>query len=320
MHESWDVEQSALRDGKPPSVRAPVTGPSSFDLDDYLSARQAQVEALLLARLDGLPFSASPLLRRALRYSLLAESQRMRAVLCLAFAEAITGARVPPRAVEDAACALELIQTCSLIYDDLLAMDAGAPRRGRPAHLKAFGESMASQACDALILEAFHLLSRGPEPVRSRLSSELAAGTGLMGMPGGQVPDIVQDRDARLEYLLQLHRMKTGGFIRASCRMGALAAGGDEETLARADIYGDAVGVAFLIGDDLRDVTSDAATPGKPNGTNTVVGRLNFATVVGLQTSRTLAVRKVAEAIAAIEPLEGANGPLAVIARSTLER
>ncbi len=300
MLESMDVEQGAV--------------PSPFEADTYVASRKAQLEALLLARLVELPPSSPLLVRKALRYSLLAESERRRAVLCLAVAEAVSGARVPPRVVEDAACALELIQTCSQIHEDLRAMDDRALSRGRPSSSRAFGETLATQAGDALILEAFRLLSSGPEPVRARLSRELAMGTGLMGMVSRQVPDLVNDRDARLAYLLQVHSMKTGGFIRASCRMGALAAGADEDTLARVDVYGDAVGLAFLIGDDLRARASDATAE-----TETVAGRITFASVLGLKTSRALAVRKVAEAIAAIEPLEGPDGPLAAIARDALD-
>jgi geranylgeranyl diphosphate synthase type II len=301
-HCALDMDRGSLREGKPPSVRAPDASLPTLDLEAYLPARRAQVEALLLDHLAGLSPSAPPLLRRAVRYSLLTESQRMRPVLCLAVAEAVSGTSTPHRVVEDAACALELIQTCSWIYQD------------------AFGDSLATQAGEALLLEAFHLVARGPERVRARLSHELATGTGLMGTHGEELADLTQNRAARLEYLLQLRWMKTGGFLRASCRMGALAAGGNEEALARADLYGDAVGTAFLIGDDLRNATREAPSTSESAWTRDGDRRLSFASMLGLKTSRAIAFRKVAEAIATIEPLEGPGGPLAAIARSALER
>ncbi len=289
MQGVWDVDRGGLREGKAPGGRASEAHAPSFSLEAYLPVRRAQVEALLLGHLDGLSPDAPPLLRRAVRYSLLTASQRMRPVLCLAMAEAVAGARVPHPVVADAACALEFLQTCSFIDDAAFALGDGAP----------FGESLATQAGEALILEALALVTRGPERVRTRLARELATGTGLMGTTGEQLPDLANDRATRLEYLRQLRWMKTHGFIRASCRMGALAAGGDADALARADCYGDAVGLAFLVGSDLR------------------ARRPSFATLLGVEKSRALALQKVAEAIAAIEPLEGPNGPLAAIARST---
>jgi geranylgeranyl diphosphate synthase type II len=183
-----------------------------------------------------------------------------------------------------------------------------------------YGEAMAVLAGDSLLTDAFRLLATGPEPVRGTLCAELALAAGSAGMVGGQVMDIAEDRPAHLDYLTQLHRLKTGALIRAACRMGVLAVGGGAEALERASTYGEAIGLAFQIADDVLDVTSDAATMGKPTGADAAAGRHTFPAVLGLEESKALAARKVAEAVAAVEPLEGSHGPLAALARYTVER
>jgi geranylgeranyl diphosphate synthase type II len=141
-----------------------------------------------------------------------------------------------------------------------------------------------------------------------------------VGIGGGQTLDVAQDRPAQLDYLLRLHRLKTGVLIRAACRLGVLAVGGSEDALERASTYGEAVGLAFQIVDDVLDVTGDAAALGKPVGADAEAGRHTFPAVLGLEASRELAARKVAEAVAAVEPLEGREGPLGALARYVLER
>ncbi|HSP79272.1 MAG TPA: polyprenyl synthetase family protein, partial [Myxococcaceae bacterium] len=241
-------------------------------------------------------------------------------VLCLSFADAVARASVASRVAEDAACALEFIHTYSLVHDDLPSMDDDDLRRGRPTNHKVYGEAMATLAGDALLTDAFALVAGGPEPVRRMLCRELAMGAGSAGMVGGQVLDIAEDRPAHIDYLTRMHRLKTGALIRAACRMGALAGGGDEEALARADTYGDSVGLAFQIADDVLDVTATAEDMGKPVGADAAAGKVKRPAVLGLEASKELAARKVAEAIAAVEPLEGENGPLAALARYVVER
>jgi geranylgeranyl diphosphate synthase type II len=241
-------------------------------------------------------------------------------VLCLTFADTVARASNGSDVVGDAACALEYVHTYSLVHDDLPAMDDDDYRRGRPTNHKVYGEAMAILAGDALLTEAFTLVASGPEPVRAALCRELAVGGGAAGMVGGQVLDIAEDRPAALDYLLRLHRMKTGALIRAACRMGALAAGGDADALARASSYGDAVGLAFQIADDVLDVTATPEQLGKPAGADAAAGRFTFPAVVGLEASKRLAEEKVAEAISAVRPLEGADGPLAALARYAVER
>jgi geranylgeranyl diphosphate synthase type II len=139
-------------------------------------------------------------------------------------------------------------------------------------------------------------------------------------MVGGQVLDIADDRPATLDYLNRLHRLKTGALIRAACRMGAIAGRGDTATLDAAERYGDAVGLAFQIADDVLDVTSSAEALGKPTGADAAAGRHTFPAVVGLERARQLAREHVARAIDAVKFLDGDDGPLAALARYSIER
>lgn len=297
---------------------------SAFSLDTWLPMQQRRVEALLAARMAALAEGAPPRLAEAMRYSLLDGGKRLRPVLCLAFADAVARASNGGGAVaDDAACALECVHTYSLIHDDLPAMDDDDLRRGRPTSHKAFGEAMAILAGDALLTDAFALVARGPageQALRGRLAAELAVAAGGGGMVGGQVLDIAEDRPAELGYLTRLHRLKTGALIRAACRMGALAGGGDEAALAAAETYGDGVGLAFQIADDVLDVTASPEALGKPAGADAAAGRFTFPAVVGLEAARHMADEHVARAVAAVQFLEPEPGPLAALARYAVER
>jgi geranylgeranyl diphosphate synthase type II len=293
---------------------------SSFELESYLRTQVERVEELLRVRMEEKTPHVPPRLFESMRYSLLAGGKRLRPVLCLAFAEAVRRESTTSRLIVDAACSLEYIHTYSLIHDDLPAMDDDDMRRGRPTNHKVFGEAMAILAGDSLLTDAFALVAGGPEPVRAALCRELAVGSGSAGMVGGQVLDIAEDRPAQIDYLTRMHRLKTGALIRAACRMGVIAAGGNEDALARADTYGDAVGLAFQIADDVLDVTGDASTLGKAVGADAAAGRFTFPAVLGLEESKQLAARKVAEAIDAVRPLEPQDGPLAALARYSVER
>ncbi len=164
------------------------------------------------------------------------------------------------------------------------------------------------------------MLARGPEAQRVRLGLELAQAAGAAGMIAGQVLDIAQDRPAEEAYLFRLHRLKTGALIRAACRMGVIAAGSNDDSLAAADAYGQAVGLAFQIADDILDVTGDSARMGKPTGADAAAHRFTFPAVVGLAKSRALADEQIRHAVDAVAKLEPKPGPLRALARYTLER
>lgn len=297
---------------------------STFKLESWLPMQQQRVEALLASRMDAIGKRSPAKLAEAMRYSLLDGGKRLRPVLCLAFADATARAsNGGGEPANDAACALECIHTYSLVHDDLPAMDDDDLRRGRPTNHKVYGEAMAILAGDALLTDAFSLLATGPvaeQAVRGRLASELALAAGAGGMVGGQVLDIAEDRPAQLDYLVRLHRMKTGALIKAACRMGAIAGRGDEAAVNAAEIYGDAIGLAFQIADDILDVTASAEVMGKPTGADAAAGRHTFPAVVGLEPSKKMAADHVARAIDAVKLLEPEPGPLAALARYTVER
>ena len=293
-----------------------------FQFEAWLVAQQARVEALLAARMDALALRTPAKLVEAMRYSLLAGGKRLRPVLVLAFAEATArasnGGGDP---ANDSACAVEMIHTYSLVHDDLPAMDDDDLRRGRPTSHKMFGEAMAILVGDALLTDALATVATGDKPaIRAQLVSELAVASGGAGMVGGQVLDIATDRPAELDYLVKLHQLKTGALLKASCRLGVLAAGGSADALRAAEIYGEAIGLAFQIADDLLDVTSTPEKMGKPTKADADAGRHTFPAVAGLDRSRQLAQENVKAAMAAVKALEPEPGPLAALAAYTVER
>ena len=296
----------------------------AFELDTWFPLQQRRVETLLASRMEEIARRSPSALAEAMAYSLLAGGKRLRPVLCLAFADAAASASAGGGAVaDDAAVALECVHTYSLIHDDLPAMDDDDLRRGRPTNHKVFGEAMAILAGDALLTDAFTVLATGaPEEqaVRGRLVAELARAAGAGGMVGGQVLDIADDRPAELDYLTRLHRMKTGALIKAACRAGVIAGRGSEESLSAADTYGEAIGLAFQIADDVLDVTQAASVMGKPTGADAAAGRFTYPAVLGLERSRALAQEQVERAIAAVRGLEPQQGPLAGLARYSVER
>ncbi|MBV8233645.1 MAG: polyprenyl synthetase family protein, partial [Planctomycetaceae bacterium] len=194
-------------------------------------------------------------LAAAMRYSVLAGGKRLRPVLCLMAAEAC-GA--DPHAALPAASALELVHTYSLIHDDLPAMDDDDLRRSRPTCHKAFDEATAILAGDGLLTLAFEVVARHVRPAEAAAGCirTLAEAAGPAGMVGGQMADLeAQGRhDGTLAALEAIHRRKTGALLHAALRMGGIVAGGDAAQLAALDVYGQAVGLAFQIIDDLLDV------------------------------------------------------------------
>src|SRR5215831_1095889 len=293
----------------------------AFALTPFLSEQKARVESLLRARLEMLAADAPPRLLEAMRYSLLSGGKRLRPILCLAFADAVSrSSGGSGKMAEDAACAVEYVHTYSMIHDDLPAMDDDDFRRGQPTSHKAFGEAMAILAGDALLTEAFALAGGGPEPPRAALCAELARAAGAGGMVGGQVLDIAEDRPADEGYMTRTHRLKTGALIRAACRMGVIASGGSAEALRTADTYGESVGLAFQITDDILDLVGDSSQMGKPTGADERAGRFTFPAVLGLPKSKALAAECVNRALEALSRLEGSPGPLVALARFSIER
>ncbi len=275
---------------------------------DYLDTRRKEVAAALDRHLPGPP-SVPSVVADAMRYSLMAGGKRLRPVLVLAGAESVAqalgGSEAAARdAAMPAACALEMIHTYSLIHDDLPSMDDDDLRRGRPTSHVVHGEGMAILAGDGLQAEAFSLLAREPQGQHPTLMTRklrvlalIADAAGAAGMVGGQAIDLSAvspplgrdavplDRDG----LQAMHTRKTGALIRASVVAGAVMAGADDRLIASVDRYGQEIGLAFQIVDDILDVEGAAATLGKTAGKDQAAGKPTYPSFFGLAQARTLA-------------------------------
>jgi geranylgeranyl diphosphate synthase, type II len=231
-------------------------------------------------------------IHRAMRYSLFAGGKRIRPILAIASARAISDGS--GNGVEHAAAALELVHTYSLIHDDLPALDNDDLRRGRPTCHKVFGEAMAILAGDALLTLAFEVLSRIKEVAaerKIRLVEELSRAAGTVGgMIGGQVNDLEGERKTPTALLLEsIHRAKTGALLRASVRIGGIYAEASDTELAALSRYGEHVGLAFQIVDDLLDVEEPSQALGKTAGKDEAQQKITFPAVYGLERSREMA-------------------------------
>ncbi len=230
-------------------------------------------------------------IHQAMRYSLFAGGKRIRPILAIAAARTIGG---DTTGIENAACALELIHTYSLIHDDLPALDNDDLRRGRPTCHKVFGDALAVLAGDSLLTLAFEVLSRLPGVAaerRIRLVEELSRAAGTVGgMIAGQVHDIEGERQTPTALLLEsIHRAKTGALLRASVRMGAIYAGASAAELAALSEYGEHAGLAFQIVDDVLDVEESSEALGKTAGKDQAQQKITFPAVYGLERSRQMA-------------------------------
>ncbi len=290
-------------------------------LPDYIAARQKAVDAALDRWVP--PESANPsTIHRAMRYSLFAGGKRIRPLLAIAAAEAVSPA---PAGIESAACALELIHTYSLIHDDLPALDNDDLRRGRATCHKVFGDAMAILAGDALLTLAFEVLSK-LESVdacrRVELIRELSTAAGTVGgMIGGQVNDIEGEGQVPTAPLLEsIHRAKTGALLRASVRMGAIYAGAHPGQLAALTGFGEPVGLAFQIVDDVLDVEQSSEALGKTAGKDAAQKKITFPAVYGIERSREMAERERLHAHEALQSFDDRAGRLRELADLIVRR
>lgn len=295
-----------------------------MDLKLYLKERCQLVDKALdsyLPKEDDLPFS----LHKAMRYSVFAGGKRVRPILMLAACEAVGGeiGQAMP-----AACAMEMIHTYSLIHDDLPAMDDDDFRRGNPTNHKVFGEAIAILAGDALLTQAFILLS-APELLGSvsperllAVTREIATCAGSFGMVGGQVVDMESEgkADIDLPTVQYIHTHKTGALIKASVKAGAILGGADASKLAAITRYGEAAGLAFQIADDILDIEGTTEEIGKDAGSDQARGKATYPAVVGLADAKRRAVELMEIALAALDPLGAKAEPLREIARYIVSR
>jgi len=272
-------------------------------LAQYLAAQQSLVDRTLD---HWVPAETVPpqTIHKAMRYSLFAGGKRIRPVLCIAAAEAVSDS---PVGVESVAITLELIHTYSLIHDDLPALDNDDYRRGKLTNHKVFGEAMAILAGDALLTLAFEVLAKlqhATAEQRSRMIAELATASGTVGgMIGGQVADLAgEGKPPDAQLLETIHRAKTGALLRSSVRMGAIYASASEAQIDALSCYGEHIGLAFQIVDDILDVEESSEALGKTAGKDATQGKITFPAVYGLERSHEMAKTECERAHRVLEP------------------
>jgi len=256
----------------------------------------------------------------AMRYSLLAGGKRIRPILCVKFCEAAGG---DPEAALDAACAIEILHTYSLIHDDLPCMDDDDTRRGMPSNHIKYGEFTATLAGDALQAMAFGTLLRSGLPPGAvvLMARILAEAAGPRGICGGQYLDLSGvGKRLPAEELLKIHEMKTAALITASALIGVVAAGGTQEQLEAAEKYARAIGLAFQVRDDLLDCTATAQELGKPVGSDSVNDKTTLAVLLGIDECEALIRSETGKAIAALDGVFKDVEFLTWLARTLAER
>ncbi len=287
----------------------------TVDLTEYLSQHKTMVNTALDRLLPG---EAKPpqRLNQAIRHSLMNGGKRLRPILVLASAQAVGGAS---ENLLPFACALECIHTYSLIHDDLPAMDDDDLRRGRPTCHKQFDEATAILAGDALLTMAFELAARPIKGVSASDSlamvAQLAQDAGIHGMVGGQMMDMqAENRAVELTELQYIHIHKTGALIRSSCMAGACLGGGGKKQVKKIKRYGEAIGLAFQIADDILDVVGDSKVMGKSAGQDQQNAKATYPALMGLGRARDEAEFLVSEALDALDGFSDAADPLRAIA------
>jgi geranylgeranyl diphosphate synthase type II len=261
-----------------------------------------------------------------MRYSLFGGGKRIRPILCLAAGRCVSGAPDLDERLLPAVCALECVHTYSLIHDDLPAMDNDDLRRGQPTCHKKFGEAEAILAGDGLLTYAFELLTSGQFPgpeaaVRLRQTAILAKAAGSLGMVGGQFLDIAsEEKQIPFELLRTIHRSKTGALITAAVQMGAVGGGADAVQFQALTEYGQAVGLAFQIADDLLDVTASTEQLGKTAGHDAGQGKATYPALFGIARTRALAHEAADKAVAALAMFDERAEPLRALAQYIVSR
>ena len=277
--------------------------PGDIDALAYLDRWAKRVEE----ELDCLVPKSSepPEIFEIMRYSLFVGGKRLRPVLCVAGCEAVGG---NPEYILPAACALECIHSYSLVHDDLPAMDDDDLRRGMPTSHKVYGEAAAILAGDGLQTLAIELMAN--EKMGVKISPErqvkairmVASAAGATGMVGGQLLDIrANGRVNDVEHLEEIHRRKTGALLRVSVCLGGLLGGSNETQMEALRVYGEKIGLAFQIVDDILDVEGDEALIGKPIGSDEGSNKATYPALYGMETSKQLARSMCEEALQALQ-------------------
>ncbi len=285
-----------------------------MDIKAYLKEECARVDSALDSFL---PAESNPpcALHKAMRYSVFAGGKRIRPILMLSACSAVGGdiSQALPFA-----CAMEMIHTYSLIHDDLPAMDNDDFRRGNPTNHKVFGEAAAILAGDALLTEAFRLMSSpGSAPAvdaikKLKVINEIAGASGSSGMVGGQFVDMESEGrpDIDIPIVRYIHTHKTGALIRASVLSGAILGGAEADSLAAMERYGRAAGLAFQIADDILDIEGTTEEIGKDAGSDEARGKATYPAVIGLSAAREEARNMMNEAVDSLKTFGTEADPL----------
>ncbi|HYO25093.1 MAG TPA: farnesyl diphosphate synthase [Lacipirellulaceae bacterium] len=287
----------------PPAADDPLQATPHRELIEAALRRAAEFD-------EGCPSQ----LAEAIRYSLLAPGKRLRPQLVLLACQACGGS---VESALPAAVAVEMVHAYSLVHDDLPAMDNDDLRRGRPTCHRQFDEATAILTGDALLARAFEVLASemSPPARAAACCAELARAAGAGALVGGQADDLAAEfRRIGLERLQSIHRRKTGALFRASLQLGAIAADASAEDRACLAAYGDHLGHAFQIVDDLLDVSGQEARVGKRLGKDRDHGKVTYPALLGVEESRARAARLIAQAIAAVAHLADRGKPLCELA------
>lgn len=291
------------------------------DLKSYLKEKCRIVDVALdqyLPAEDRYP----EVIYRAMRYSVMNGGKRLRPVLALAACEAVGG---KAEVVLPAACSIEFIHAFSLIHDDLPALDNDDLRRGRPTNHRVFGEAMAILAGDALLAYAIETVTSRTEDIPAEtlveVTREIAAATGMSGMIVGQVVDLIcEGKNVEPETLKYMHRNKTGALIRLSLVTGGRLSGASPEQLDALGLYGEKIGLAFQIADDILDIEGSEDKLGKPIGSDIRNEKTTYPSLYGLEKSKELAGQAVDDAVAALSIFDEKAEPLRAIAQYIVDR
>ncbi len=275
--------------------RMTVKSTELVNIKDYLGEKRKLVDKLLSQYIPSA--SEEPrTLHAAMRYSVMAGGKRIRPILALAaYEQCLKESSEDDRAIHYVMAGLEMIHTYSLIHDDLPCMDDDDLRRGQPTCHKKFGVATAVLAGDALHDIAFDLMARTGH---TEIVSELAQAIGTKGMIGGQIADVeAEGREVSKDEIIKIHSCKTGSLIRCSVRVGAILAGADSPTFESLSRYGEKIGLAFQIIDDILDVEGSQEMLGKKVGADDIKGKATYPGVVGLEQAKKDADLLIDEAI-----------------------
>jgi geranylgeranyl diphosphate synthase type II len=290
-----------------------------------LAKTMEQGQASTDAALDRLlpPATQHPVsIHQAMRHSVFAGGKRLRPILCMEAGRIVSASL--PAGIEELGAALEMLHTYSLIHDDLPALDNDDLRRGRPTCHKAFGEAIAILAGDALQTQAYEVLAklRCPAEARVRIVAEIAHGTGTIdGMIGGQVVDLeAEHHKPNLQTLEYIHHAKTAALITASVVSGGLYGGGDEKAIAKLRSFGQQIGLAFQIVDDVLDVTQTSQQLGKTAGKDTAAEKATYPALFGVEESLRRAGELADSSMAQLDNFGARAETLKALARFLVER